>query len=152
MLTCTVYVFMSIPVTTLWRCLCSMPCYFLTPSWKKPTTEKITALFPILPETQGDDLPPECKVNLFSSLNALGWNIRKKGGGGGGSLACDIDSISMTTNTLKYNKPMLQVPIPFQGLKWPCRYLQITALHKAALSGAICQWPRGRKKNRRQQT
>ena len=45
-----------------------------------------------------------------------------------------IDSISMTTNTLKYNKPMLQVPAPFEDLKWPCRYLQITALRKAAVS------------------
>lgn len=39
---------------------------------------------------------------------------------------------------------MLQVPVPFPGLKWPCRYLQITALSKAALSGVICQWPQGK--------
>lgn len=63
-------------------------------------------------------------------------------GGGGWT----IDSISMTTNTLKHNNPVLQVPIPFQGLKSPCPYLQITALCKAALSGAICQWPQGREK------
>lgn len=63
-------------------------------------------------------------------------------GGGGWT----IDSISMTTNTLKHNNSVLQVPIPFQGLKSPCRYLQITALCKAALSGAICQWPQGREK------
>lgn len=43
---------------------------------------------------------------------------------------------------------MLQVPIPFQGLKWPCRYLQITALRKAALSGVKCPWPRGTKKKK----
>lgn len=40
---------------------------------------------------------------------------------------------------------MPQVPVPFPGLKWPCRYLQITVLSKAALSGVICQWPQGRK-------
>lgn len=63
---------------------------------------------------------------------------KKKKKGGRVSGACAIDSISITTNTLKHNKPMLQVPIPFQGLKWPCRYLQITALRKAALSGVKC--------------
>lgn len=39
---------------------------------------------------------------------------------------------------------MLPVTVPFQGLKWPRHYLQITALCKAAPSGVICQWPQGR--------
>lgn len=43
---------------------------------------------------------------------------------------------------------MFQVPIPLQGSEWPCCYLQITALCKAALSGAICQRPQGRGKQK----
>lgn len=55
-----------------------------------------------------------------------------------------IDSIYTTANTCERNNAMLQVPVPFPGLEWPCRYLQITALSKAALAGVICQWPQGR--------
>lgn len=60
-----------------------------------------------------------------------------------GCRGCATDSISMTTNTLKHNNPMLPVTVPFQGLKWPRHYLQITALCKAAPSRVICQWPQG---------
>lgn len=131
------------------------PCDLLSPSWNKTPTEKITARSPHKVSTS--HLNVKC-IFFHPSLTAWRWIIRKKkceggGGVGWGSGARAIDSISMTTNTLKHNKPMLQVPIPFQGLKWPCRYLQITALHKAALSGAICQWPQGRgiKKEKKKQ-
>lgn len=117
----------------------------------KPLTQKITALFPLCLKHKVMTSHQNIKVYLFLSLNFGLWDdsLQKSRWVSG---ACTIDSISMTTNTLKHNKPMLQVPLPFQGLKWPCRYLQITALCKAALSRAICQWPQERRQNRRQQT
>lgn len=78
----------------------------------KAVTEN-NSFAPTVSETWGDDLPPECKRAPFSVWNVLG-QIRAKSRWF--PEACIIDSISMTTNTLKHNKPMLQVPLPFKGL------------------------------------
>lgn len=135
----------------------SNPCYFLvSPRRNKPPTEKITALFPSLPGIQGNNVLPECKVNLFViylfPLKCLGMNHcgekkkKEKKKAGWWQRQAATDSISITTNTLKHNNPYVSSPShPFRA--WNglvvSRKSQLSA-KLPPLSAAMCLWPQGR--------